>query len=60
LVFSSKKSEYSNEPDEDIFGNRIIILKRVKSLRQLTRVEKELVKLNYKLAKYIYTIIAFI
>ncbi len=41
-------SRYSNETDEDIFGNRIIILKRVKSLKQLKRTEKELVRLNYK------------
>ena len=34
--------------NEDIFGNRIIILKRVKSLKQLRRTEKELVRLNYK------------
>ena len=48
MAFSSKNCEYSNEPDEDIFGNRIIILKRVKSLKQLRRTEKELVRLNYK------------
>ena len=34
--------------NEDIFDNRIIILKRVKSLKQLRRTEKELVRLNYK------------
>ena len=48
LVFSSKNSEYSNEIDEGIFGNRIIILMRVKFLKQLRRTEKELVRLNYK------------
>ena len=48
LAFSDKNSEFSNETDEDIFGNRIIILKRVKSLKQLRRTEKELVRLNYK------------
>ncbi len=47
-MYSEKNSGYSNEPDEDIFGNRIIILKRVKSLKQLRRTEKELVRLNYK------------
>src|SRR4029079_1518065 len=31
-----------------MFGNKIIILKSVKSLRQLRRTEKELVRLNYK------------
>ena len=60
MVFSSKNSEHSNEADEGIFGNRIIILMRVKPLRQLTRVEKELVLLNYKLAiVYLYNL-AFI
>jgi hypothetical protein len=48
LTFSSKHFKHSNETDEDIFGNRIIILKRVKSLKQLRRTEKELVRLNYK------------
>ena len=48
LAFSSKNSEHSNEINEDIFDNRIIILKRVKSLKQLRRTEKELVRLNYK------------
>ena len=48
MAFSSKDYGYSNETDEDIFGNRIIILKRVKSLKQLRRTEKELVRLNYK------------
>ncbi len=48
MAHSSNYSEYTNETDEDIFGNRIIILKRVKSLKQLRRTEKELVRLNYK------------
>ena len=48
MAFSSRNSEYSNEIDEDVFGNRIIILKRVKSLKQLRITEKELVRLNYK------------
>ena len=48
MAFSYNSSKYSNETDEDIFGNRIIILKRVKSLKQLRRTEKELVRLNYK------------
>jgi hypothetical protein len=34
--------------DTDTFGNHIIILKRIKSLRQLRRTEKELVRLCYK------------
>jgi hypothetical protein len=33
LVFSNINSEYYNDPVDDIFGNRIIILKRVKSLK---------------------------
>ena len=48
MAFPSKNYEHSNEPDEDIFGNRLIILKKVKSLKQLRRTEKELVRLNYK------------
>ncbi len=48
MAFSEKNSKHYNEIDEDIFGNRIIILKRVKSLKQLRRTEKELVRLNYK------------
>jgi hypothetical protein len=48
VAFYSKNSNYSNETDENIFGNKIIILKTVKSLRQLRKTEKELVRLNYK------------
>ncbi len=48
LAFSNINSEYYNESDSDIFGNKIIILKKVKSLKQLRRTEKELVRLNYK------------
>ena len=48
MVFAEKNYRYLNETDKDIFGNRIIILKRVKSLKQLRRTEKELVRLNYK------------
>ncbi len=47
MAFSGNNYEHSNEPDEDIFGNRIIILKRIKSLRNLRRSEKELVRLHY-------------
>lgn len=47
-MFFEKNPENYNESDEDIFGNRIIILKKVKSLKQLRRTEKELVRLNYK------------
>ena len=48
MPFSEIDSKNYNEINEDIFGNRIIILKRVKSLKQLRRTEKELVRLNYK------------
>jgi len=44
LAFSNIDSDRNNNTD---FGN-IIILKKVKSLRQLRRTEKELVKLCYK------------
>jgi hypothetical protein len=40
-------NEYNNE-GLDIFGDHIIILKKVKSLRQLRKTEKELVRLCYK------------
>ena len=48
MAFAEKNYRYPNETDEDIFGNRIIILKRVKPLKHLRRTEKELVRLNYK------------
>ena len=48
MAFSDIGSKNYNDINEDIFGNRIIILKRVKSLKQLRRTEKELVRLNYK------------
>jgi hypothetical protein len=48
LPISEKHSEYSSDINEDIFGNKIIILKKVKSLKQLRITEKELVRLNYK------------
>ena len=48
MAFSDIGSTDSNNMNEDIFGNKIIILKRVKSLKQLRRTEKELVRLNYK------------
>jgi hypothetical protein len=48
LVFSNIDSNYYNDINEDLFDNKIIILKKVKSLRQLRHTEKELVRLNYK------------
>jgi hypothetical protein len=48
LAFSDNYSDRFNGADTEIFGNKIIILKKVKSLRQLRRTEKELVRLNYK------------
>jgi hypothetical protein len=41
-------SDNHNDINSEFFGNHIIILKRVKSLRQLRRAEKELVRLCYK------------
>jgi hypothetical protein len=46
-VSNSFSNEYS-DMDTEIFGNKIIILKKVKSLKQLRITEKELVRLNYK------------
>jgi hypothetical protein len=37
-----------NNIESEFYGNKIIILKKVKSLRQLRRTEKELVRLCYK------------
>ena len=48
MAFSDNYSDCYNDIDSDIFGNKIIILKKVKSLRQLRNTEKELVRLNYK------------
>src|SRR3954447_23875920 len=48
VAFSDNYSDRFNDINSEFFGNRIIILKKVKSLRQLRRTEKELVKLNYK------------
>ena len=49
MTFSGNFSDgYYSDSESEFFGNKIIILKKVKSLRQLRRTEKELVKLNYK------------
>ncbi len=48
MEFSDIVSKDYNNMTEDIFGNKMTILKSVKSLRQLRRTEKELVRLNYK------------
>ncbi len=48
MVFSNIDSNCYNVINEELFDNKIIILKRVKSLRQLRISEKELVGLNYK------------
>jgi hypothetical protein len=47
LPFSENFSNESNNIEE-FYGNKIITLKKIKSLRQLRRSEKELVKLCYK------------
>jgi hypothetical protein len=48
VAFSDIDSKDYNNMNEDIFGNKKIILKSVTSLRQLRRTEKELVRLHYK------------
>jgi hypothetical protein len=48
VPFSNSFSNCSKNEDIDTFGNKIIILKKVKSLRQLRRSEKERVRLCYK------------
>jgi hypothetical protein len=48
VAFSDNFSNCSKNEDIDTFGIRMIILKRIKSIRQLRRSEKELVRLCYK------------
>jgi hypothetical protein len=48
VAFPDNYSNCYNNIDTDTFDSNIIILKRIKSLRQLRRTEKELVKLCYK------------
>jgi hypothetical protein len=48
LDFSDNYSDCYNNVDTEIFGNKIIILKKIKSLKYLKRTEKELVRLCYK------------
>src|SRR6476660_2503491 len=47
VAFSDNYSDRFNDTELEFYG-KIIILKRVKLLRQLRRTEKELVRLNYK------------
>ena len=47
LAFTDKNSNNFNYGNDFEFSDNLIILKRVKSLRQLRRTEKELVRLNY-------------
>jgi hypothetical protein len=48
VTFSNIDSDRYSNTDSDYFDSKIIILKKVRSLRQLRRTEKELVKLCYK------------
>ena len=48
MTFSDSFSNEYNDINSEFFDNHIIILKKVKSLRQLRRSEKELVRLCYK------------
>jgi hypothetical protein len=48
LAFSNTDSNFYNDINKDLFDNKIIILKKVKSIKQLRIAEKELVNLNYK------------
>ena len=47
LAFPDNYSNEYDNVDTDTCDNKIIVLKRVKSLRQLRRTEKELVRLCY-------------
>ena len=48
MSFSDNKFDIFQIQIQKYLGNKIIILKKVKSLRQLRRTEKELVRLCYK------------
>jgi hypothetical protein len=48
LPFSDNFIEHNDDIESEFFDNKIIILKRVQSLRQLRRTEKELIRLCYK------------
>ena len=48
MAFSNIDSNFCNDINKDLYDNKIIILKKVKSVKQLRIAEKELVKLNYK------------
>jgi hypothetical protein len=48
LAFSDKYSDRYSNIDTETNDDKIKILKKVKSLRQLKRTEKELVRLCYK------------
>jgi hypothetical protein len=48
LSFPDNKFDRFSNTDSEFYGNKIIVLKRIKSLRQLRRMEKELVRLCYK------------
>ena len=48
MAFTNNDIDCNDEINESEFSDKIIILKRVKSLKQLRITEKELVKLNYK------------
>jgi hypothetical protein len=48
LTFPDNFSDSYGDIESESFDNHIIILKKIKSLRQLRRTEKELVKLCYK------------
>jgi hypothetical protein len=47
-VFIENFTDSLSNVEPEFFGNKILILKKVKSLRQLRITEKELVRLNYK------------
>ncbi len=48
MAYSENNSERYIENNDFEFDDKIIILKKVKSLKQLRITEKELVRLNYK------------
>jgi hypothetical protein len=48
LSLHDNKFDHFSNTDLDFYGNKIIVLRKIRSLRQLRRTEKELVRLCYK------------
>ena len=47
MSFSDNFPDRYSDIESEFFGNKIIILKKIKSLRQVTKIQKELIRLKY-------------